>query len=120
MSAPLARAGAIMLDCTDLQRMVAFWGTVLGLEERARYPDYVFMSRIVKGGPALAFQRVPERKETKNRMHLDLAVDDREAFITKALELGASEVETHTIDSGFTWTVLADPEGNEFCVSEEH
>ena len=120
MSPPLARAGAIMVDCADLDRMVAFWGTVLGLEERGRYPSYVFMSRMGNAGPALAFQLVPETKQLKNRLHLDLAVDDRAGFIAKALELGATEVETHTLDNGFAWTVMADPEGNEFCVSEEH
>ncbi len=109
-----------MLDCEDLDRMVEFWGTVLGLEPRGRYPDYVFMSRISKGGPALAFQVVPEAKRQKNRMHLDLAVDDREAFIAKALDMGASRVEDHKLANGFAWTVMADPEGNEFCVSEEH
>jgi catechol 2,3-dioxygenase-like lactoylglutathione lyase family enzyme len=108
-----------MIDCSDLDAMTRFWGTVLGLEERARFHGYVFMSRVVKGGPALAFQVVPEPKRAKNRMHLDLAVDDREAFIARALELGATRLEDHTLESGFTWTVMADPEGNEFCVSEE-
>jgi len=109
-----------MLDCNDLDLMVSFWGTVLGLEERARYPDYVWLGRLGKAGPAFAFQHVDEAKREKNRMHLDLGVDDRDAFIEKALELGATRVQDHSLDNGFTWTVMADPEGNEFCVSEEH
>ena len=120
MSPPLARAGAIMLDCTDLDTMVEFWGTILGLEPRGRYPNYIFMSRLGKAGPALAFQLVPEAKTTKNRMHLDLAVADMEAFVATAESMGATCLSTHEMDNGFRWTVLADPEGNEFCVSEEH
>jgi len=109
-----------MLDCSDLDVMVEFWGTVLGLEERSRFPNYVFLNRVSKSGPALAFQVVPEAKREKNRMHLDLAVDDLEMFVAKALELGALRIEDHELDNGFAWTVMADPEGNEFCVSEEH
>lgn len=64
------------------------------------------------GGPRLFFQLVPEPKRVKNRVHLDLLVDDPEAEVERLIGLGARIVERHP--SNF---VLADPEGNEFCVS---
>jgi predicted enzyme related to lactoylglutathione lyase len=104
-----------MLDCRDLDTMAAFWGRVLGLEVEARYPGYVWMSRMSEGGPALAFQVVPEPKTVKNRMHLDIAVPDRDAAVALVEELGGTRLADHEMQ-GFHWTVLADPEGNEFCV----
>jgi predicted enzyme related to lactoylglutathione lyase len=110
-----AKVGTVMLDCRDLDTMVAFWGRLLGLEEQARYPDYVWMSRLSDGGPALAFQRVPEPKTVKNRMHLDMAVPDLDDTVALVAELGGSRLADHEIGD-FRWIVLADPEGNEFCV----
>ena len=55
-----ATVGTVMLDCIDPDVLIAFWSEILGLEEKARYPDFVWMSPISDGGPALAFQRVPE------------------------------------------------------------
>lgn len=112
-----ARLGAVMVDCNDLDAMVAFWGELLGLEVAARYPNYVFMSRTSESGSALAFQLVPEPRVGKNRLHLDLVADDQNAFADRVVELGGARVERHTLDDGFSWTVLADPEGNVFCVS---
>lgn len=114
---PKARVGTIMLDCSDPDVLVAFWGEVLGIEEKARYPRFVWMDHISDGGPALAFQVVPEGKSVKNRMHFDLYVDDRLAFIELAESLGGSRVADHET-GGFQWTIMADPEGNEFCVVE--
>jgi catechol 2,3-dioxygenase-like lactoylglutathione lyase family enzyme len=106
-----------MVDCRDPEPLVAFWGEVLGLEEKGRFPGYVWMGRMGEDGPSLAFQVVPEPKQVKNRLHFDLAVDDREAFISLAVSLGAKRIADHEIE-GFHWTVMADPEGNEFCVAE--
>jgi hypothetical protein len=71
-----------------------------------------------QAAPGLVFVRVPEQKSGKNRLHLDLAPhtsDDRDAEIARLKELGATEVD---VGQGpeVTWTVLADPQGNEFCV----
>ncbi len=111
--------GTVMIDCNDLDGMVAFWSRLLGLEEKARFPDYVWLDRMNEKGPALAFQRVPEPREGKNRIHLDLSSDDPAAFRQLVINLGGSHVEDHEM-SGFHWTVLADPEGNVFCVTPPH
>ena len=69
------------------------------------------------GSPMMMFLKVPEAKTAKNRVHLDLAVEERSAEVARLIELGATHV--HDKDEwGITWTTLADPEGNEFCVSD--
>ncbi len=114
-----AIVGTVMIDCNDLDGMVEFWAQALDLEVKVRYPDYVWLGRLSEKGPALAFQRVPEPREGKNRLHLDLVSEDPAAFATRVKELGGSKVEEREM-SGFHWTVLADPEGNVFCVTKPH
>ncbi len=113
----VARVASIMLDCNDLDAMVSFWGSILEVKEKNRFPGYVWMTRISRGGPALAFQQVSEKKATKNRLHLDLSTADPDALITHVEELGGERLHDHDI-AGFHWTVCADPEGNEFCVTK--
>lgn len=67
-------------------------------------------------GPRLLFLKVPEPKTSKNRVHLDIAVADREAHVALLIQNGATEIETRS-EFGSTWTVMTDPEGNEFCVT---
>ncbi len=66
--------------------------------------------------PNLFFIRVPEAKAVKNRVHVDLASDDRDAEVTRLVGIGARHVADHD-EGGASWTVLHDPEGNEFCVA---
>jgi glyoxalase superfamily protein len=70
------------------------------------------------GRPRVLFQRVPEAKTVKNRLHLDVRVGDerREAEVARLLGLGATEL-WRSSQGPFTWATLADPEGNEFCVA---
>ncbi|MDJ0925717.1 MAG: VOC family protein [Acidimicrobiia bacterium] len=111
-----AFVGTIMVDCNDIDSMVSFWSRALGLEEKVRYPNYVWLSRVSERGPSLAFQKVSEARQGKNRIHLDLSAEDPEAFAAHVIELGGSRVEDREMD-GFRWSVLADPEGNVFCVA---
>ncbi|MFG3103913.1 VOC family protein [Streptomyces sp. NPDC048182] len=64
--------------------------------------------------PGLLFIRVPEAKSVKNRLHIDLRPDDRDAEVARLLALGARRADVGQGEQ--TWVVLADPEGNEFCV----
>jgi len=113
----IARVSSIMLDCNDLEAMVAFWGALLDIKEKNRFPGYVWMTRISRGGPALAFQQVSSKKATKNRLHLDLSTADPEALVEHIETLGGKRLHDHDI-AGFHWTVCSDPEGNEFCVTK--
>ncbi len=110
------RVTTVMADTTDLDASVAFWTAFLDLEVVHRTERYAYFSPITEGGPHLAFQQVPEPKEAKNRMHLDIRVADLEAGAARVEELGGSRVARHQ-DPGFpAWTVMTDPEGNEFCI----
>ena len=111
------RVATVMMDANDTEAIAAFWCQLLGLEETARHPGYIWTQSMGEGGPRLAFQHVPEPKAVKNRVHLDLYVDDPEAFVTQVEELGGTRIADHE-SHGSKWTVLGDPEGNEFCVTK--
>lgn len=106
------RIASVTIDCADVQRMTDFWSAALGYqtgEERDDEAGDVFDPR--DRDVELVFVRVPEGKMVKNRVHLDIGADDRGAEVARLEALGATTVETIR-----TWTVMRDPEGNEFCV----
>lgn len=108
----------LTLDCSDLATSSAFWQAALQYSLAGEIEDkYVTLSG---DGPTLTLQRVPEVKATKNRLHLDMYVPDVEAEVRRLVELGGSLVTpTAKEQFGHTWFVLADPDGNEFCVAHD-
>lgn len=118
MTVGYARVGSVMIDCHDPEALLVFWSQLIGVEAAQRYPNFIFASPIPGSHISLAFQRVPEDKTVKNRLHLDLSHKDPDAFIKKVESLGGSRLADQEV-SGFRWTILADPEGNEFCVVPE-
>ncbi|WBB70246.1 VOC family protein [Micromonospora sp. WMMD812] len=112
----------IDVDCADPYTVASFWAEAMGLRhhpENAPGEDECALlsgADIAEGG--MLFQRVPEAKEAKNRMHLDLQPTDRtrDEEVERLLGLGASLVADHREPDGTGWAVLGDPEGNEFCV----
>lgn len=108
---------AVTLDCADPEALAEFWTQALdyyGKELREPY-----MMPIPKEGnsaPRLCLQRVPEPKAGKNRMHLDLNVDDVDETMARLIALGATRRSDEILYYEHRWFVLADPEGNEFCV----
>jgi catechol 2,3-dioxygenase-like lactoylglutathione lyase family enzyme len=107
-----------MHDTADLEGAVAFWTEILGLEVLHRDDTYAYLSPLSEGGPHLAFQQVPEAKIAKNRLHLDVRVPDRAAFERHVEALGGRVIEEHEHPGWPVWTVMADPQGNEFCIYE--
>jgi predicted enzyme related to lactoylglutathione lyase len=112
----------ITIDCADTEAVGRFWALLLGwpleLEsDGSPSPGDVFLTNPA-GGPNLLFQRVPEPKRVKNRVHLDLGPTDRsrDQEVERLLGAGASIVGDHRKPDGTGWVVMADPEGNEFCV----
>jgi hypothetical protein len=77
----------------------------------------VFLARPVNGGPMLGLQRVPEPRTGKNRVHVDLTGSRRATEVPRLVELGATVIDERQMP-GLTWTVLTDPEGNEFCIGD--
>ena len=108
----------VVIDCADHGAVVEFWAAALGYARRDLNEQYVALvpSEAVAGKPPLLFQLVPEPKVVKNRVHLDFRADSRSAEVERLMGLGASLIAERCLGE-FCWTVLADPAGNEFCVS---
>ena len=109
-------------DSLDAHAMSVFWGEVLGFVEDPDDPneasDEECMIFSADGGQRLLVIEVPDAKQVKNRLHLDLkpAVGTREEELERLLGLGARAVADRRRPDGSGWVVLADPEGNEFCI----
>jgi predicted enzyme related to lactoylglutathione lyase len=111
----------VTFDCSDAARVATFWGGVTGYGlEHVDAPGnpYWVASPGDNGLPRLVFVTVPEGKAVKNRVHLDLLppTDDQEAEVDRLVALGATVVDDRRSLTPGGWVVLADPEGNEFCV----
>jgi predicted enzyme related to lactoylglutathione lyase len=116
---PVGDLNAIAIDCADPLGLACFWAAVFGtgieppIGDGTHYVDLVPAAGI----PILRFQRVPEPKVTKNRLHLDLSVRDLDEACARVEALGGRRVLGQTLaENGYVWTVMQDPEGNEFCV----
>jgi predicted enzyme related to lactoylglutathione lyase len=110
----------VCIDCADPVRLAAFWAEVLGATVGGGgdpYCDLRYDSG-ASGLPVLTFQRVPEARVGKNRLHLDLYVGDPPAEIARVGTLGATPVGDRVTGGDLCawWQVMADPEGNEFCI----
>ena len=108
----------VTFNCADPRGLAEFWAQVAGGKVTDDWGEFVVVDAAGLGVRCLAFQRVPEPKAGRNRVHLDLHTDDRPGEIARLVRLGATVVEEHALPVGFAWTVLADPEGNEFCVAD--
>jgi len=102
------------VDCAEPMALAEFWATVLGGEARMRDAAWCYVDP--PGWTRLAFQKVPEGKSTKNRLHLDIEVDDVTSATTAAVGLGAVVVGPQHHSPAGSFQVLLDPEGNEWCV----
>ena len=102
----------LAVDSLDPSKLGAWWAEALGLTPEVDDDGDV---RLRPGaGPSIFFVRVPEAKTVKNRLHVDFRPDDRDAEVDRLLALGATRADVGQGEQ--TWVVLADPEGNEFCV----
>jgi predicted enzyme related to lactoylglutathione lyase len=111
----------VTVDCADAWGLVQWWSQVTGWTEDPDDPNHPDdpVQQIVSGqGVGLLFIPVPEPKTVKNRLHLDLRPTERtrDEEITRVLGLGATLVADLREPDGSGWAVLADPEGNEFCI----
>ncbi len=108
----------VTFDCSDPPSLAAFWAAALDRpvdEDASAY--FASIDHRESGRPSWFFIRVPEPKSGKNRLHVDLSADDRDAEVARLSALGATEVSAHD-EWGTVWTVMTDPEGNVFCVGQ--
>jgi hypothetical protein len=110
----------LSIDAQDPALVATFWEQALGWRRTYDTPDEIVLEPPAGSpqdgvAPDLLVLRVPDRKAVKNRLHLDLRPSDQQSEVVRLLTLGASRVD---IGQGpdVSWVVLADPEGNEFCV----
>jgi len=109
---------SIVIDSEDPAALADFWSKVLGYPVVFSEDDEVVLAKDEKTWPGLVFVSVPEGKGGKNRLHIDLNPDDQQAEVDRLIGLGATRVDIGQGD--VRWVVLADPEGNEFCVLTTH
>jgi predicted enzyme related to lactoylglutathione lyase len=104
----------IVVDAEDPPRLARWWAEALGYVIVYEKPDEVEIRRAAEVLPGLLFTTAPDAKTVKNRLHLDLRPDDQEAEVERLVDMGArpADIGQHEV----SWVVLADPEGNEFCV----
>ncbi|AKK29096.1 VOC family protein [Mycobacterium sp. EPa45] len=108
------RFSDVCIDARDIHALSSWWSTVLGWPAEATEDGDVVLRAPAGGGPDWLFLTVPEDKVVKNRIHFDFTPDDQQAEVDRVVGLGARHVD---IGQGAqSWVVLADPEGNEFCI----
>jgi catechol-2,3-dioxygenase len=105
------RLESVCIDAADPPALARFWSELLGWEITDEDDEEVALEG---DGSVLLVLKVPDTKVVKNRLHLDLRPDDQAAEVARAEALGARRVDIGQGDQ--TWVVLADPEGNEFCI----
>lgn len=109
----------IGIDCAHPEWLAPFWAAALGYELGDLDTDGIYLDLVPPEPtlPVVYFQKVPESKVTKNRLHLDLLVDEPQRAIDRLVELGAALLGLpKTGSEGGWWQVMTDPDGNEFCV----
>jgi catechol 2,3-dioxygenase-like lactoylglutathione lyase family enzyme len=117
-----SRVSHIAFDCHDAFALSQWWKDVLGYTDVAGDPnepgDEECMIVDPLTGHQILFIEVPDDKRVKNRLHLDLRPTDRrrDLEIARVIDLGARQIADRRTPDGAGWMVLADPEGNEFCI----
>ena len=107
----------ITFDAEDPQRLAGFWSKATGRTVAQSTPHFALLTS-EQDSLKMLFLKVPEGKTAKSRMHVDFRSSDREAEVARLVSLGATRHDTHR-EFGIEWTVMTDPEGNEFCVAQE-
>ena len=114
------RFQALCVDAVEPSTAAGFWQAALGWRRTFEEPDEIVLEPPAGSAedgvsPDLLFLRVPEGKSVKNRLHIDLRPDDQAAEVARLEDLGARRVDVGQ-GPDVTWVVMADPDGNEFCV----
>lgn len=104
----------ICIDAHDATALGGWWSKVLGWPQDVDDDGEVVLHAPPGAGPNRLFLSVPDDKVVKNRIHFDFRPDDQDSEVNRVISLGALQVDIGQDDAN--WVVLADPEGNEFCI----
>jgi predicted enzyme related to lactoylglutathione lyase len=118
----IGRVDGLVIDGADTVALARFWAAMFDTEvasivnegepNEAHYVDVA----ATDGTPLLRFQRVPEAKRLKNRLHLDIEVEELDPAIARVETLGGSLIQPLRTEYGYDFAIMGDPEGNEFCL----
>ena len=118
----VGRVDGLVIDGADTMALARFWAAMFDTEvasianegepNEAHYVDVA----ATEGTPLLRFQRVPETKRLKNRLHLDIEVEALDPAIARVEALGGSVIQPPRTEYGYDFAIMGDPEGNEFCL----
>ena len=113
----MLRIGSIVLRVDDLERQTEFWAAALDYVPRDQSSDDFVLLRPRDGvGPSLSLDNVPSKVQIPPRLHLDLFTEDQAGEVERLKVLGAAEVHWDKRPPDADYVILADPEGNRFCV----
>jgi predicted enzyme related to lactoylglutathione lyase len=108
----------ITIDCRDPQTLAQFWSAAVGYKITLDYPEFVMLESGDGSDPlAIGLQKVPDPTPGKNRVHLDYEADDPQTEVARLTSLGAARIADREVP-GLRWTVMADPDGNQFCIGK--
>jgi predicted enzyme related to lactoylglutathione lyase len=108
----------LVIDTVDPAALAPFWCDLLGVTVWGWFDDnFLCLTDNERTVPSIAFQRVPEPKSVKNRLHVDLSVADIDEAVARIEALGGSALSEVRESEGYRWRVMADPHGNEFCIA---
>ncbi|HET9344080.1 MAG TPA: VOC family protein [Candidatus Limnocylindrales bacterium] len=120
MTAATVRVGSIVIRVDDLERQAAFWAAALDYVRRGRDrgddETFVLLRPRSGAGPNVSLDRVAANVQVPPKLHLDLYTEDQAGEVARLLELGATEVHWDKKPADADYVILADPEGNRFCV----
>lgn len=114
---PVGRIGEIVIDVHDLSLCGQFWSKILGVQVKSEDERYLVLDAQTEG-PGIILQKVTEKKRGKNRVHIDLRVRDIDRALSQVKSLGGRKAQL-VEDPQERFIVVADPEGNEFCLVQE-
>lgn len=114
----MIKLATIVINTQSPAVLAQFWTAFLGTEVDSSLEGFTWL-KALPGAPRIALQEIQNPTEGTRRLHLDFAADNVATEVKRALGLGASHVADHAI-GGFHWVVLADPDGNEFCIAPDH
>ena len=110
------RIGSIVIRVDDLETQKDFWSAALSYEAVSVDHDFVLLRPKDGSGPNVSLDAVPAKVQVPPRIHLDLYTEDQSAEVQRLIALGASEVHWDKRPLDADYVILADPEGNRFCV----
>ena len=113
----MIKIGSVVIRVDDLQRQTEFWSAALDYVPREEYSDDFVLMRPRNGiGPNISLDRVRSNLQIPPRIHFDLYAEDQAAEVKRLIGLGATEVRWDKKPADADYVILADPEGNRFCV----